>query len=310
MVAISLFNCGCLVACAGCICLTHRPKRRPNFEYVAMRAAAVVFTMVAVYRSILPRIDVPRICWFDTPANWIVFGRAAATVAELAWAMQMGLQLRRLALCLPRARCSSSLRVVGLIVIALAAIAECFSWTNLVTENNAFAVVEQFLWGVLFLLTGVGVAALLPAWKNSSSPTPVAWFSYAFFALLVAGMGVEQEVEAFALYLPRYFAQIDGHKQNTTHDHLSGGVKGFDRLAACATASHDWATWKMDAAWMTAYFSVGVWTSLWLAVVPLPPLRGEAAAADALLLPQHASTQTWKQTWNRPATPVQEIVVE
>ena len=39
--------------------------------------------------QVLPRIDVPRICWFDSPLNWVVFGRAAATIAEVAWATQV-----------------------------------------------------------------------------------------------------------------------------------------------------------------------------------------------------------------------------
>jgi len=43
-----------------------------------------IFVLVCAYRSIFPRIDVSRVCWFDSPINYIVYGRAAATVAEVA----------------------------------------------------------------------------------------------------------------------------------------------------------------------------------------------------------------------------------
>ena len=50
----------------------------------ARSVAAMIFTLVCSYRAILPRVDVPRLCWLDTPLNWVLFGRAAATVLVLA----------------------------------------------------------------------------------------------------------------------------------------------------------------------------------------------------------------------------------
>ena len=36
--------------------------------------------------------------------------------------------------------------------------------------------------------------------------------------------------------------------------------------------SHDWAKWRSEVVWMTAYFSVAVWFSVSLALAP--PLKG------------------------------------
>jgi hypothetical protein len=89
----------CLVAatgfnfCAASKLLTRRNPSKAD-RGGARSAAAWVFTVVCGYRSILPRVDVPRLCWFDTPLNWVLFGRASATVAELAWAFQMTIFLQ------------------------------------------------------------------------------------------------------------------------------------------------------------------------------------------------------------------------
>ena len=55
----------------------------PTWEVRARRVAAIVFTIVCAYRSILPRVDVTRLCFFDTPLNWIIFGRTGTCVAVL-----------------------------------------------------------------------------------------------------------------------------------------------------------------------------------------------------------------------------------
>merc|ERR1719242_1018580 len=83
----------------------------------------------------------------------------------------MGRYLARLGgrLCgcgLASERASSRARTAGFVVVALAATAECCSWTNLISKDNLFAVFEQSLWAVLFLITGVGSLTLLPKWSN------------------------------------------------------------------------------------------------------------------------------------------------
>jgi len=248
----------------------------PPQEKMVLRVAAVVFTFVCAYRSVLPRVDVPRTCWFDTPLNWVLFGRLAATLAEVAWATQMGLVLRRLAMCLHSrgeisVACSARCSRAGILVIAFACIAECCSWTNLITENNLFAVFEQFLWSVLFLTTAVGIAVLLRLW-----PAGGGW-SWRLFAIFALCSGLEQAYEAFGLYLPRFLEDQADHKVYQSF------LPGLRQLAECHTTSQSLDVWASDAAWMTHYFSVGVWSSIWLSN-PIFPLSAERVA-DASLLP-------------------------
>lgn len=237
----------------------------PHSDRLVLRTSAAVFTVVCAYRAIAPRIDVPRTCWFDSPLNWIVFGRSAATVAEIAWATQMGLVQRCLAKALLArglvsdsicCRCSQA----GIAVIVIACIAECWSWTNLITENNVFAVVEQGLWMTLFLTTGIGIAVLLSHWPRRP-------LSFCLFVVLVCGMGFEQGYEAFGLYLPRFLSDQAHGKQ------YEGFPAGLWKLADCSEVTQSVDDWSGDIPWMTGYFSFGVWSSLWLMATPMPEVR-------------------------------------
>jgi hypothetical protein len=51
--------------------------------------------------------------------------------------------------------------LAGYAVVVMAMVAEGWSWSNLITENNLFAVVEQAIWAVLFVTTGTSVAVML-----------------------------------------------------------------------------------------------------------------------------------------------------
>lgn len=93
--------------------------------------------------------------------------------------------------------------------------------------------------------------------ESRLASTPRSWW---LFALLVTGMGVEQGYEALGLYLPRY---LHDQKQNTQY---CGFGEGLRRLASCAEVTQSMDVWQNDAAWMTAYFSIGVWSSIWLSV--------------------------------------------
>jgi hypothetical protein len=254
---------------------TGTPKELAK-ERDLLRKCAVIFTCVCAYRSVLPRIDVPRVCFFDTFLNWTLFGRMAATVAEVCWAIQMGLVTRRLALCLEyngaigRAL-SKRVQWAGISVIVAACVAECNSWTNLTMEDDLFSVIEQALWAWLFIVTGLGMAAALKHWRGH----PRAWTA---FIVVAVGSGLEQGFEAFGLYLPRFRDErADPAYQFQTF------WAGLQKLAECARTTQSIVDWADDAPWMSGYFSLGVWTSIWLAVAAMPDTGGGGGGKDSLL---------------------------
>lgn len=259
MLVVSVFNVVLLIAA-----LRTSKTSSPPKEKAVLAAAAILFTLTCAYRAILPRVDVVRQCWFDSPANWIIFGRFFACWAEIGWATQMGLVLRRLAISMQeQGMISHSVRTrahqAGIAVISMACFAECWSWTNLITESDLFSTVEQALWCALFLVTGVGMVVLMRMLDKPLRSTP-----YMLFAALVIMMGLEQGYEAFGLYLTRF---LDEQHRGVP---FQGFVTGLGKLADCAHVTKNINNWKDDFPWMTGYFSVGVWSSIWLAVAPMP----------------------------------------
>tara|TARA_B100000795_G_scaffold177268_1_gene133987 strand:- start:1180 stop:2061 length:882 start_codon:yes stop_codon:yes gene_type:complete len=269
MTLVSLFNVALLTRTL----YRYHSYQKKSWTYRSI--AAVIFTCVCGYRSILPRVDVPKLCWFNTPLNWIFFGRLAACFAELAWTYQFCSLLRTVGKSLR----TSSIRgstltsvwyTLGNVVMTLAILAECCSWTNLITTNNLYAVYEQGLWSLMFLLLGGCFCVLLSKWavnkENGGDDIQVAddarkKFQYKMLVVLLLGMGVEQGYESVGLYLPRY------KNDQANHVVYNGTLIG---LFSCKTVSKEIANWSGDVLWMVGYFSIAVWSSIWMAVAPLP----------------------------------------
>src|SRR5262245_18741089 len=57
---------------------------------------SAVYVGVCGFRSLFPRVDLERICVWDTWLSTIVIGRTAATIAELCFALQCALFVQRI----------------------------------------------------------------------------------------------------------------------------------------------------------------------------------------------------------------------
>ena len=286
MVSMSIFNV---------VLLVHTLRRKHAISGggrradAFLRAGAIVFTVVAAYRSIWPRVDVPRRCWFDTPLNWVFFGRLAATAAELVWAAQIALVQRRLAAGVGKAHAAVAGRIAPALIVALAAIAECCSWTCLCTENRLFCVCEESLWTLLFAVACACVAALdaegrRAVWAPDRPGGPSLWrVGYRGLAVFLF-LCVLAQVAQVVLYATRY-------AQDGLDDYHPFGV-GFTMLFACAETTRSMAVWWPDALWMTGYFSCCVWSSIWLAMAPAVGGGGGQRPQEQRLLTDAADGET------------------
>lgn len=202
------------------------------------RICAIIFTLTCGYRSLFPRIDVPRTCFFDTPVNAVIYGRLLATVAEVAWVYQFFAVLQ--------AHRHSSLSlgpatgIAGKMAIIMAFVAEGCSWTNLITGNNFFAVVEQAVWACLFLVLALAYAHIAYEWGVGPAGYPP---SYRIIIALLTLMAGEQAYEAFSLYWGRWQQDI---ADNLQYNSFSTGIS---HLMHCASTSKSIDTWASDAPW-------------------------------------------------------------
>src|SRR5579872_307636 len=71
-------------------------RRAGAFVVEPLVLLCTAYVLGCAFRSVLPRADVQRICLFDTWLSSVFVGRSVATLAELCFALQWAIVLRRL----------------------------------------------------------------------------------------------------------------------------------------------------------------------------------------------------------------------
>src|SRR5262245_56275112 len=107
-----------------------------------------IYVGVCSFRSLFPRIDLERVCLWDTWLSAVLLGRTAATIAELCFALQCGLFVQRLS------------EIMGVPLLAFGAqafvplviLAELVCWYAVLSLNHIGHAIEESLWAVLMLI--------------------------------------------------------------------------------------------------------------------------------------------------------------
>lgn len=213
------------------------------------------------YRSLLPVFDVQRLVLVDSFWSSVLVGRGVATVAELCFAAQWALLLREAA----RDTGSRAGLVVSRAVLPLIAMAEVFSWYSVLTTSNLGHVVEESLWGICAAALVFSLLQMWPRVHLDRRPLLLMWCVAG--SVYVAYMGLVD--------VPMYWARwVSDEALGRSYMPL---LQGLADVSQRWVVSHDWAHWRSEWVWMTAYFSVAVWFSVALAVAP----RLKAARAVA-----------------------------
>jgi hypothetical protein len=215
-------------------------------------ALSGVYVLVCAYRSVLPRVDLERLVVVDTRLSSIFLGRAAATVAEICFAIQLGLLVQQLGAHAGMPWVQKAAWAVPVFMV----LAQGFCWHSVLTLNHFTQAVESMLWAAGFSW----MAALLGVIAQGSS----GWVnSLAIFGILCS--------MAFVAYV----LGVDAPMYWRRYRHGRAGGQAYLRLDQGArdawqrrVRSGNWAAWKADALWLTPYFSFGVWVSIAMVFVP------------------------------------------
>lgn len=202
---------------------------------------SAAYMLGCAFRSILPMVDVPRICLHETWASRIFVGRSVATVAELCFAVQWMLLLRE---------ASGGRGLAGMaarLVVPMIVVAEVASWTAVLTSNYLLHALENSLWALAAAISLAGFWTL-----HGRLTVPARRFLY---AAGVSGGGYL----TFMIFIdvPMYFERWAAGVAQATP--LAEGLKSA--LAACVV-EHQWPAWRDDVLWLTLYFTVAVWISI------------------------------------------------
>jgi hypothetical protein len=200
------------------------------------------------FRCFLPVYDIPRMCLVDSWAASVLVGRSIATVAEVAFAAQWAVFLRG---------SKVSPTIVPLIVIA-----EICSWYAVLTTANLGHVFENSLWGICAAMIVASLVSMVPRCPASRRPVLAVWAVGG--ALYVAFI--------FLVDVPMYWSRWITDQANS-REYLTL-AQGIIDASACKVVSFRWEDWRNEVAWMTLYFSVGVWVSISLIFVD-PPAKAK-----------------------------------
>jgi hypothetical protein len=209
-------------------------------------ALSGLFVAACAFRSLLPRVDLERMCLWDVPLSSVIVGRTVATVAELCFAWQCALLLFKLSALTN----SSIIGTIGLAVLPIVIVAELACWFAVATLNHIWHAVEELLWSIMIALIAVG---LVLYWKHTAEALPM-WVPIGLIAC--AGTALLILTVDVPLYIARWRS---GKRAGLRYLRVVEGLK--DALVRRrVTQTHD--DWREEVLWMTLYFSAGVWVSL------------------------------------------------
>lgn len=222
-------------------------------QRVQQATCAAIYVAVCAFRSFWPRVDLERTVLREGPLSSIALGRSAATLAELAFTVQCALWVHGLA-----GRLGLGWgQVLAWSFVPVIALAQACCWRAVLTLDHRWHAAEEVLWG---LFMGLLAAVFVAAWPHCVGLD--AW---------VIGVGLlGTACGAYVMLIldvPMYFARFGAERARGAP--LLGLCEGWSDAVRRRHASGAWEVWREEVAWMTPYFSVGVWLSI--ALVWLTP---------------------------------------
>jgi hypothetical protein len=222
------------------------------------------------WRCLLPVYDVPRLVLVDSWFSSVLIGRSVASVAELCFAAQWALLLREMS----RHAGSGFGAAVSRAVLPLIVVAECCSWTAVLTTSNLGHVIEESLWGLCAALLVASLVHVGP--RVSAAQRRMLWlFGTAGTLYVIYMFGVD-----VPMYWQRWLAD-----EALGREYLSL-LQGAIDVSSRWVVSHRWDDWKSEVVWMSLYFSVAVWLSI--SLVRITPAAAPARWSSATRRPDRA----------------------
>lgn len=211
-----------------------------------------LYVLGCAFRSILPRIDLERICLVDSWLSSMLMGRSVATVAELCFIAQCAILLRE-------AGIGTNVKIaiiVSWLLVPLIVIAEGFSWYAVLSTNYFGSVVEESLWAISGVLLVVSFLYLSKHANGSQR--------HFLTAMIVCGIGFV--VFMVTVDVPMYWSRWQADAEMGLQ-YLSF-TQGLQDAARSCVVNFEWEVWREEIPWMTLYFTAAVWISIALAHAP------------------------------------------
>ncbi len=213
---------------------------------------AGLYTFGCGFRSILPRGDLRRIVMVDSWVSSVVIGRTVATIAELSFVAQWSFLLWEAG----KSTGNKTIQFLAKIPFPMIVVAEIFSWYACTTSNYIGTVFEESLWAIAASITVYGLYIARPYYENEQRTF--------LNRGIIAGIG-------YVIYM--VFVDVPAYVNNWLAAEESGKVyksvyEGFIEVSTQWHLTRDFSDWEYEMIWMSLYFSVCVWMSIYLINAP------------------------------------------
>lgn len=231
-----------------------------TFYEKTMKALAIPWTFECAYRCYFPSLYLQRYVFWDTPLNSIIVDRTLAFIGEMCWVTQTALALVYVSYNIFGKR-KIWIEVTGIAAVLVYLFAEFTSYYNTATTNEFYASLEVILDGVSYLL--MWPASMYMFCKcpgrvlGSSGKTYL--FVMIFLCLIYPAYNIFIDAP---MYMKRY------HEDQRNHKSYLSFWAGLKDAAVRRVPTRQYDDWSQDMAWMTAYFTIGVWSSLLMMYAP------------------------------------------
>lgn len=219
-------------------------KRIRNWQFLL----AAIYTLGCGFRSILPRGDIRRIVLYDHWISSVAIGRSVATIAELSFVAQWCFILYEAGIHTG----NKTLLKIAKWPFFLIVVAEMFSWYACTTTNYIGSVVEESLWAVAAAVTLYGFVIARKYYTKAQRH---------FFSAGIMASAL-YVVYMVTVDVPNYVrGWLAGKANGKVYSTL---VEGFREVATEWRLTRSYVDWQYEFVWMTLYFSLAVWISIYI----------------------------------------------
>jgi hypothetical protein len=200
------------------------------------------YVVACAIRAIWPRTDGDRHCFFNTFLSHVSIGRAVATIAELSFMTQIGLGLIRL----------NGNTFIPSMLLVMNGLSQTCCWYAVLTQNQLGHVIKEFIWMISALIVLIFLFDMNKVRTSDGILFRRIGIFIGFLSILFMFF------VSIPMYVNRYEIDIRYKKKYMTI------TQGWHDIQRCAIASQSDSYWVHEMPWMTLYFSVAVWISLWM----------------------------------------------
>ena len=281
MTIVSVINIGAFLR----VRTKEKDASKTDYQLLLQRLAGI-YVFICAFRAMLPRIDVERVCFWDSWLSSVIVGRSVATIAELAFAAQICICVASLAGDLAKEKVdlkgiTRAIQICAKLCFGLIILAEICSWTGVLTTVQIWNASEESLWMIVATLLTLCCAVLYTKMDKQEREFKVmnsrslrekqeyqaAMHSARGFLLGILILAPIYIAFMVSVDIPMYYSrwQASGG-QLPGLPSMESLMQGF--LNGCNVVTHEYEAWKEDMVWMAGYFSAAVWGSIWIGAHP------------------------------------------